>query len=307
MEYAYQDWTLAQLAKALNKTDDHKMLQKRAGNYRNIYDPSSGWMRGRTMDGNWIEPFDPLVYESDYKDPLGSGFVEATAAAATWFVPHDLAGLADLMGGKTVAAKRLNQSFLIAEQHDFVTHHHRTDNFVASFRKRAFINYGNQPSMQTGYIFNYLGQPWLTQKWVREVIEKVYSDNDPQHGYSGDEDQGLMGALSVLMKMGLFEMKGGADIQPTYDLSSPIFDQITIHLDPDYYPGGNFTIKTQSNSPENKYIQSVKLNGKPLNHAWFYHKDLVKGGALEYVLGEEPNYEWATAEELLPASMSNKK
>ena len=307
MEYAYQDWTLAQLAKALDKNDDHKMLQKRAHNYRNIYDPSSGWMRGRTMDGNWIEPFDPLVYEGDYKDPVGSGFVEATAAAATWFVPHDLAGLADLMGGKTVAAKRLNQSFLIAEQHNFVTHHYRTDNFVASFRKRAFINYGNQPSMQTGYIFNYLGQPWLTQKWVRDVIEKVYSDNDPQNGYSGDEDQGLMGALSVLMKMGLFEMKGGADIQPAYDLSSPIFDEITIHLDSDYYPGGKFTIKTQSNSPENKYIQSVKLNGKPLNHAWFYHKDLVKGGALEYVLGEKPNFEWATAEELLPSSMSDKK
>jgi len=307
MEYAYQDWTLAQLAKALDKNDDHKMLQKRAHNYRNIYDPSSGWMRGRTMDGNWIEPFDPLVYEGDYKDPVGSGFVEATAAAATWFVPHDLAGLADLMGGKTVAAKRLNQSFLIAEQHNFVTHHYRTDNFVASFRKRAFINYGNQPSMQTGYIFNYFGQPWLTQKWVRDVIEKVYSDNDPQNGYSGDEDQGLMGALSVLMKMGLFEMKGGADIQPAYDLSSPIFDEITIHLDSDYYPGGKFTIKTQSNSPENKYIQSVKLNGKPLNHAWFYHKDLVKGGALEYVLGEKPNFEWATAEELLPSSMSDKK
>ena len=159
--------------------------------------------------------------------------------------------------------------------------------------------------MQTGYIFNYFGQPWLTQKWVRDVIEEVYSDNDPQHGYSGDEDQGLMGALSVLMKMGLFEMKGGADIDPTYDLSSPVFDQIIIHLDKDYYPGGRFTINTQNNSSKNKYIQSVKLNGTTMNQSWFHHNNLVKGGVLEYVLGEEPNYDWATADELLPSSMSD--
>ena len=305
MEYAYQDWTLAQMAKALNKMSDHKMLLKRASNYRNIYDSSSGWMRARTLDGNWIEPFDPLVYENDYKDPLGSGFVEATAAAATWFVPHDLAGLADLMGGREIAAMRLNQSFLIAKQHRFVTHNHRGDKYVASYRRRAFINYGNQPSMQTGYIFNYFGKPWLTQKWIREVIQYVYSDNDPQHGYSGDEDQGLMGALSVLMKIGLFEMKGGADIDPSYDLSSPVFDKIIIHLDKDYYSGDHFTIKVNENSTKNKYIQSVKLNGSTLNQSWFHHKDLVKGGTLEYVLGEEPNYDWATAEELLPASMSD--
>ena len=305
MEYAYQDWTLAQMAKALNKKSDYKMLQKRASNYRNIYDSSSGWMRARKLDGNWIEPFDPLVYENDYKDPLGSGFVEATAAAATWFVPHDLAGLADLMGGREIAARRLNQSFLIAQQHRFVTHNHRGDKYVASYRRRAFINYGNQPSMQTGYIFNYFGQPWLTQKWVREVIQDVYSDNDPQNGYSGDEDQGLMGALSVLMKIGLFEMKGGADIDPAYDLSSPVFDQIIIHLDQDYYSGDRFTIKVKENSTQNKYIQSVKLNGSPINQSWFHHQDLVKGGTMEYVLGEEPNYEWATAEELLPASMSD--
>jgi predicted alpha-1,2-mannosidase len=305
MEYAYQDWTLAQMAKALNKYDDYQMLIKRSANYKNIYDSTSGWMRGRTLDGNWIEPFNPLVYEGDYKDPLGSGFVEATAAAATWFVPHDLAGLADLMGGKDNAARRLNQSFLIAEQHGFVAHNYRGDNFVSSHRRRAFINYGNQPSMQTGYIFNYFGQPWLTQKWVRDVIEEVYSDNDPQHGYSGDEDQGLMGALSVLMKMGLFEMKGGADIDPTYDLSSPVFDEIIIHLDKDYYPGGRFTITTQNNSSKNKYIQSVKLNGASMNQSWFHHNDLVKGGVLEYVLGKEPNYDWATADELLPSSMSD--
>jgi putative alpha-1,2-mannosidase len=137
------------------------------------------------------------------------------------------------------------------------------------------------------------------------VIEDVYSDNSPQKGYSGDEDQGLMGSLAVLMKMGLFEMKGGTEIKPAYDISSPIFDEITIHLDPDYYPGKSFTISTENNSQKNKYIQSVQLNGKPLNQSWFYHTDLVNGGTLDFVLGEEPNYDWATNMETLPTSMSD--
>ena len=306
LEYAFQDWTLAQLAKLLGNSKDYEMLIKRSENYRNIYDSESGWMRPKNRDGSWLKPFDPLVHGNrTVEGSIGSGFVEATAAQATWFVPHDLGGLARLMGGRGAAAKKLNRSFLIAQQHGFVTKHYPDDRFVSSERSRAYINYGNQPSMQTGYIFNYFGQPWLTQKWVREVIKEVYSDNDPQNGYSGDEDQGLMGALSVLMKIGLFEMKGGAEIEPTYDLSSPIFDQITIHLDRDYYSGESFTIKTKDNSAKNKYIQSAKLNGKTLNQSWFHHKDLVKGGTLEYVLGEKPNYNWATAEELLPLSMSD--
>jgi predicted alpha-1,2-mannosidase len=305
MEYAYQDWTLAQLAKSLNKNDDYAMLMKRAENYKKIYDKKTGWMRGRTLDGSWIEPFDPLVYESDVFGGQGSGFVEATAAAGTWFVPHDLAGLAKLMGGKSIAAKRLNQSFLIAEQHQFVTHNYRGDKFVADQRRRAYLNYGNQPSMQTAYIFNYMGQPWLTQKWVRDVLEVVYSDNSPQKGYSGDEDQGLMGALSVLMKIGLFEMKGGANQKPAYDISSPIFDEIKIHLDSNYYSGKSFTITTQNNNLKNKYIQSVKLNGVPLNQSWFYHDVLINGGKLEYVLDESPNLDWAVNPETLPSSMSD--
>ena len=159
--------------------------------------------------------------------------------------------------------------------------------------------------MQTAYIFNYMGQPWLTQKWVRDVLEVVYSDNSPQKGYSGDEDQGLMGALSVLMKIGLFEMKGGANQKPAYDISSPIFDEIKIHLDSNYYSGKSFTITTQNNSLKNKYIQSVKLNGVPLNQSWFYHDVLINGGKLEYVLDESPNLDWAVNPETLPSSMSD--
>ena len=109
--------------------------------------------------------------------------------------------------------------------------------------RKVYINYGNQPSMQMAYLFNYAGAPWLTQKWSREVIDSVYSDLSPQLGYSGDEDQGLMGALSVLLKMGLFSMRGGAAQQPVYDIASPIFDKVIIHLDAQYYKGKTFTIE----------------------------------------------------------------
>tara|TARA_Y100000385_G_C13109564_1_gene651654 strand:+ start:18496 stop:20883 length:2388 start_codon:yes stop_codon:yes gene_type:complete len=299
LEYAYQDWTLAQMAKLLNKKEDHNMFIKRSKNYKNIYDSKFGWMRARNIDGSWTEPYDPLFYEKK------GGFVEATPASATWFVPHDLNGLAELMGGPEIAAKRLNQSFLIAEQHNFVSHNLRTDKFVTSERRKVFINYGNQPSMQTAFIFNYFGKPWLTQKWSRAVIEKVYSDISPQKGYSGDEDQGLMGSLAVIMKMGLFQMNGGTDINPTYDISSPIFDEITIHLNKDYYDGKSFKIISENNSSNNIYIQNAYLNDKKLNQSWFYHKDLIKGGILKLKLGNKPNYEWASDLMSLSKSISD--
>ena len=158
--------------------------------------------------------------------------------------------------------------------------------------------------MQTAFIFNYFGQPWLTQKWSRAVIEKVYSDVSPQKGYSGDEDQGLMGSLAVIMKMGLFQMNGGTDINPTYDISSPIFDEITIHLNKDYYSGKSFKIISENNSSENIYIQNAYLNDIELNQSWLYHKDIVKGGVLKLKLGNKPNYEWATVIMSLPKNMS---
>jgi len=299
LEYAYQDWCLAQMAISLGKEEDYRMFLKRAENYKNIWDKESGWMRPRTIYGTWYEPFDHLTYEL--------GFVESTAAQSTWFVPHDLKGLSKLMGGKEKMVIKLNRSFLIAEPHNFYTSHYRADRFVAKEKRRAYINYGNQPSMQTAFIFNYAGQPWLTQYWSREVIEKVYSHNDPQHGYNGDEDQGLMGALSVLMKMGIFEMRGGAAIDPVYEIGSPIFDKITIHLNNDYYSGEKFIIETNNNSSENRYIQSAMLDGRTLNKCWFYHEELVDGGKLILNMGNNPNKDWGSNPDLLPPSMSGEQ
>lgn len=278
LEYGYQDWTLAQLAKKLGKEEDYQYFMARSQGYKKIYDPSSGWIRPKDVEGKWLEPFDPTNYEQ--------GFNESNGAQSSWFVPHDLAGLAELMGGKEATAAKLNQSFETAAKQGFTSGKSHDAELQEELR-RIPINYGNQPSMQTGYIFNYLDRPDLTQYWIREVIDSVYSGVDHTSGYSGDEDQGLMGSLAVLMKIGLFSMQGGANEEPIYELSGPIFDKVTIHLDQRYYPGEKFTIHVKNNSSQNRYIKSAKLNGKPLENWWFYHRDFARGGELELEMGRE--------------------
>ncbi len=294
LEYAYQDWCLSQMAKSLGKTADAILFANRANNYKNVWDKGTGWMRPRELDGSWSEPFNPILSHH--------GFVESTATQSTWFVPHDMNGLFDLMGGPDKAALKLNQQFQIADVHDFISKSFKSDRFVHKALHNTYLNYGNQPSMQVGFVFNYTGKPWLTQYWTREVTERIYSHLDPQNGYNGDEDQGLMGALSVLLKLGLFEMKGGAAIEPIYEIGSPIFDKVTIKLNSKYYPGGKFVIETKDNSSKNRYIQSAVLNGKTWNNAWFYHDELVKGGSLILKMGDQPNKEWGSSQ--LPSSMS---
>lgn len=279
LENAYQDWTLGQLAKALGKDNDYAIFNKRAQNYRNIWNEELGWMWLKNLDGNWEKDVDILRYDH--------GWVESNAAQATWFVPQDVDGLIELIGGEKAFVEKLNTSFELAQKHDFTSI--KSQNKVEQDKnRRTYLNYGNQPSMQTAYLFNYANAPHLTQYWSRQVIEKVYSGISPDYGYSGDEDQGLMGALSVIMKMGLFSMRGGAAVEPTYDLGSPIFNKITIHLDEKYYPGGQFTIEAKNSSAENLYIKSAVLNGNALSQPFFYHKDLVKGGKLVLEMAKEP-------------------
>lgn len=297
LEYAYQDWCLAQFAKALGKQEDYQLFITRASNYQNLYDPSTGWMRPRQVDGSWLAPFDPLEYET--------GWVESTAAQATWFVPHDVQGLIDLMGGPQKFSAKLEHSFEQAAKHNFVSLKSE-DKAEAKKNRSTYLNYGNQPSMQAAFLFNYSGQPWQTQRWSREVIDNVYSDISPQKGYNGDEDQGLMGALAVLMKIGLFSMRGGCALEPVYEIGSPIFDKITIQLEPNYYPGGQFVVEVKNNSKQNRYIQSAELNGRDLKRPWFFHKDLINGGTLELHLGPKPNKNWGSRPQDAPPSMSRK-
>ena len=272
LEYAYDDWCAAQMAKALGKTNDYRYFSKRAQNYRNIWDASAGYFRPRHRDGKWAENFSP----SDRK-----GFLEGTAWQYSFYVPHDVKGLIGLMG-KDELVRRLNKGF---------------EDSRPEFAHR-FVDVGNEQNMQAPWLFNYAGAPWLTQKWTREIMAHSYSAEPA--GYTGDEDQGQMGSYFVLMAMGLFEMDGGCSEKPIYEIGSPLFRRIVVHLDRKYYPGRQFVIEAKNNSPENVYIQSARFNGKPLDKPWIYHSDVVKGATLVLTMGPEPNTNWGAASDAAP-------
>ena len=296
LEYAYQDYSLAQMAKKLGKNDDYALFMKRATTYKNIWNADIGWMWNRNLDGKWSEPVDILRYDN--------GWEEGNAAQFTWFVPHDVQGLINLMGSREAFTTKLNSSFEKAQKHDFVSGKSHDQETLEELR-RVYINYGNQPSLQTAFLFNYSGAPWLTQYWSRQVIDKVYSDLSPQFGYSGDEDQGLMGSLSVLMKSGIFSTNGGTSPEPFYEISSPIFNKITFNLNQKYYSGGKFVIEAKNNSPKNLYIQSAQLNGQSLDKPWILHEKVVKGGKLTLNMAAKPNKSWGSKPEQAPPSMTS--
>ena len=281
LEYAYQDWCLAEFARALGKTNDAAWLKRRSFNYTNLWDPSVQYMRPRNKDGSWLADFAPVGPKGSFN---GKGFTEADSAIYTHTVPQDMPGLIRLFGGKKQYVAALNRQFELAEPENFVVGHGEHGG--------AWVDYDNEPSMEMAHLFNLAGAPWLSQKWVRAVQRQAYGDTTPAGGYNGDEDQGQLGALDVLMAIGLFDVEGGAALNPTYQITSPIFDRVTIRLNQNYFPGRQFTITTRNNSAANVYIQSARLNGQSLDQYWFPHASLVNGGTLEINLGPQPG-KWA--------------
>ena len=284
LEYAYDDWCAAQLAKALGKEDDCRYFLKRSLNYRNVFDPLVGFVRRRRADGRWVRGFSPFD---------GRGFVEGNSWQYTWFVPHDVGGLIRLLG-PTMFNDRLNAGL----------ERSRGNRFNAAGDRMADypINHGNQPNMQAAWLFNYSGKPWLTQKWVREILD-VYYGSGPIDGYPGDEDQGQMGAWFVMSAMGLFQMDGGCAVHPVYEISSPLFERVTIRLDRRYYPGKRLVIEAPGVSRENRYIQRASWNGKPLDRPWIPQAELVKGGRLLLEVGSRPNPAWGGSLDAAPPSV----
>jgi predicted alpha-1,2-mannosidase len=281
LEYAYQDWCLAQFALALGKTNDAAWLMRRSFNYTNLWDASAQFMRPRNKDGSWLQNFAPVGPKGSFN---GKGFTEADSAIYTHAVPQDIPGLIQLFGGNENYVTALNHQFELAAPENFVVPHGEHGG--------AWVDYDNEPSIEMAHLFNFAGAPWLSQKWARAVQRQALSDITPFGGYNGDEDQGQLGALGVLMAIGLFDVQGGASVNPTYQITSPIFDRVTIRLDPRYFPGKTFTIITRNNSATNQYIQSVKLAGQPLGNYWFPHRELAAGGRLEIELGPQPS-QWA--------------
>ncbi len=281
LEYAYQDWCLAQFATALGKTKDAEWLTQRSSNYKNLWDDSVKYIRPRNLDGTWLVDFAPVTPPGAF---AATGFCEANSAIYSHYVPQDLTGLIQRFGGRAEYVAALNRQFELAAPANFVVPHAQHGG--------AWVDYNNQPSTAMAHLFNVAGAPWLSQKWVRAVKEGAFGDITPMGGYNGDEDQGQMGALGVLMAIGLFDVEGGAAVKPTYQITAPVFDRVTIKLNKNYFPGESFTITTHHNSAANVYIQSAALNGQPLNQYWFPHANLVDGGTLELELGPEPS-RWA--------------
>ena len=271
---SYDDWCTAQIARDLNNDSDYQFFLKRASDYKNVFRADKGHVWPKDSDGNWIEPFDPGWSGGqggrDYT-------TENSGYTYDWDVQHDFQGLFQLMGGRAKAEAKLDQLFregLGWSKYEFWAKFPDATGLVGQF------SMGNEPSLHIPYIYNYLGAPWKTQKRVRMLLETWFTDTSL--GLPGDEDGGGMSAFVVFSMMGLYPVTPGV---PIYDLCSPVFDRITIHL----HNGKTLRIICKDNSYDNKYIQSIRLNGKTLNQVWFRHADIVNGGTLELQMGDTPN------------------
>lgn len=278
LDYAYDDWCVGQLALAIGKKEEGEAFIKRSMNYRNVFHPELKYVVRRNRNGEWDKNFDLFSNQ---------GFIEGNSWQYSWYVPHDIEGLIEFIGVE-LFNERLEEGFAKSEKHRFAAHvFDRTMGQSAEF----YINHGNEVNMCTPFLFNYSGKPWLAQKWSRAILDSYYGST-PFHGWEGDEDEGQMAAWYVMSAMGLFEMNGGVGANPELDITSPLFREITIHLDGDYYSGKTFTIKAKGNSDENIYIQRMTLNGEAWHSTRIPFEAIVAGGELTLWMGSEPRYDY---------------
>ncbi len=291
LEYCFSSYAVAQLAKALGKMDDYGLLIRQASYYRNVFNPENKFITPREMDGSFMQDFDPMV--------PWKGFQEGNGFQYTWYIPHDVGGLIDLMG-KDLFNERLDMMFSEAQKSVF-----GGGQKIHSFSGlEKLYNHGNQPCLHNAWLFNYSGKPWLSQKWTRNIMDQFYGTTGLHgYGYGQDEDQGQLGAWFVMASMGLFDVQGHTSINPTFQIGSPLFDRIVITLDPDYYNGERIIIDAENNSPHNMFIQSASLKDQPLKNCWIDRKELMNGGTLKLEMGPKPNENWGVG--IPPPSMSN--
>ena len=285
LENSFDDWNIAQLARVLHKPEDEKLFLKKAANYRNLFREDKGLMWPKDADGQWIEPLDPKfgggMGGRDYYD-------ENNGYTYTWDVMHDVNGLVTLMGGTAKAEANLDQLFrepLDRSKYEFQA------KFPDSTSMAGQFSMGNEPSLAIPYVYNRLGAPWKTQKRVRMLLETFFPDT--LQGIPGDEDGGGMSAFVVFSMLGFYPATVGV---PAYDVGSPIFDKATIHLE----NGKDFVIVAHGTSHDNKYVQSLRLNGHELNQVWFRHADIADGGVLEVTMGDTPNTQLGVAAASFP-------
>lgn len=284
LEYSWDDYDMALMAKKLGHEDDYKMFLARAYNYTNVFDPATGFMRGRNADGSWISPFDP-------QEPYYNFMMkEASGWQTLWIVPHDVQGLINLLGGREKFCAKLDQFFSLPYHPTGIARD--VTGLVGQYCQ------GNQPDRHTPFFYDYAGQPWKTQAVVRRILADTYGSDQAGLAYPGMDDQGSTSSWYVMGALGFFSPNPG---QPIYAISSPLFDRATIHL----RNGKDFVITAQNNSATNIYIQSATLNGAPWNKPWFSHADIANGGTLAFVMGAQPNRNWGSAPDAAPPSMTH--
>lgn len=276
LEYSYDDWSVSQYAKALGKEEDYKLFAERGNWWRNAFNPKNGYAQLRNSKGEFEDPFDP------FQSGRNHHYVEGNAWQLSFFVPQDVPALADIIGRKTFV-ERLNWGFVASEPWRYNAPNDQYWDYP--------VVQGNQQSMHFAFLFNWVGHPWLTQKWSRSIIERYYGTG-LANAYLGDEDQGQMSAWFVMAAIGLFQTDGGCRVEPVYEIASPLYERIVIDLGNRYGRGKEFVIEAKNASRNNKYVQSATLNGKPLTSFKFPASELLKGGKLTLVMGDKPNKEW---------------
>ena len=289
LEYAYDDWCIYQLGKALGKpAKEIEPYARRAMNYKNLFDPEHKLMRGKNEDGTFQSPFNPLKW--------GDAFTEGNSWHYTWSVFHDPQGLIDLMGGDAKFSQMMDSVFIVPPVFD--------DSYygfpIHEIREMQIMNmgnyaHGNQPVQHMIYLYNYAGEPWKAQYWVREVMNRMY--NAKPDGYCGDEDNGQTSAWYVFSALGFYPVAPGTG---EYVLGAPLFKHAKIHLD----NGKTVDINAPANSDANRYVESLTINGKPYDNTFVTRAMLYKGAVMDYRMGDEPNKKRGTSMSSRPYSFS---
>jgi predicted alpha-1,2-mannosidase len=286
LDYAYDDWCIAQIAKEQGDLDDYHALIARSQNYHLLWDPNVGFMRPKDANGNWIEPFDPFAW--------GGSYTESGPWQSSWFVPHDPYGLVKLLGGPDKLAAKMDEMMSLPPTYH-VGGYGKVIHEMKEMASAPFGQYAqsNQPSFNNLYLFTIAGQPWKTEYWTRRVCAEMY--NSGVHGFPGDEDNGSMAAWYILSSIGLYPFCPG---NPIYVFTSPMFEKITLHLP----HGKTFVIDAPANNATNVYVQGRILNGKNDTRTWIAHNEIMQGGELTVNMGPNPNKRVVPDADMPPSS-----
>jgi predicted alpha-1,2-mannosidase len=289
LEYCMADYCIWQVAQKLGRpAEEIERFRQRAQNYQKLFDKSTNFMRGRNQDGSWHSPFVP--------EKWGGDFTEGCAWHYTWSVFHDVQGLIDLMGGRQAFVDKLDAVFSTPPVYDCSYYgfpiHEIVEMCVMNMGQYA---HGNQPIQHMIYLYNYAGQPWKAQKWLREVMNRMYTDQPD--GLCGDEDNGQTSAWYVFSALGFYPVCSGSG---QYVIGAPLFTKATLSLE----NGKQFVVKAPKNSPQNCYIQSARLGRKPFDRTWIGHDEIQNGGTLTFTMGPAPQKEWGAGPDAVPFSMS---